>query len=121
MGVTWVPVREAIATGTLRSTDRKTEPVILSWHRLVRQLGLGLTARLGVPVKQSLPRRLLSNSDLRNHESAQCLADTGRLLATFKVPDAAGLITVSADLRTLQIHTSIDVHAPQEGTLPRRV
>ena len=121
MGVTWVPVREAIAAGTLRPADRKTEPVILAWHRLVRQLGLGLTARLGVPVKQSLPRRLLNNPDLRNNEAAQCLADTGHLTAVFKVPDAAGLITVSADLRTAQIRTSIDVHAPQEGTLPRRV
>jgi hypothetical protein len=120
MGVTWVPVREAIAAGTLRSADRKTEPVIHAWHRLVRQLGLGLTARLGVPVKQSLPRRLLLNPELRNHEAAQQLSDTGRLAATFKVPDAAGLITVSADLR-MQIRTSIDVHAPQEGTLPRRV
>ena len=78
MGVTWVPVREAIAAGTLRSADRKTEPVILAWHRLVRQLGLGLTARLGVPVKQSLPRRLLTDPDLRNHEAAQRLADTGQ-------------------------------------------
>jgi hypothetical protein len=121
MGVTWVPVREAIATGTLRSTDRKTEPVILSWHRLVRQLGLGLTARLGVPVKQTLPRRLLADPELRIYEAAHRLADTGCLTATFKVPDAAGPITVSADLRTTQIRTSIEVHAPQEGTLPRRV
>ena len=37
------------------------------------------------------------------------------------MPDAAGPITVSADLRTTQIRTSIDVQAPQEGTLPRRV
>jgi stress response protein SCP2 len=121
MGVTWVPVREAVAAGTLSSTDRKTEPVILAWHRLVRQLGLGLTARLGVPVKQTLPRRLLSDPDLRNHEAAQCLAGTGILAATFKVPDAAGPITVSVDLRTTQIRSTIELQAPQEGTLPRRV
>jgi len=121
MGVTWVPVREAVAAGTLRSADRKTEPVVLAWHRLVRQLGLGLTARLGVTVKQTLARRLVSDPDLRNHEAAQRLADTGILTATFKVPDAAGLITVSVDLRTTQIRSSIEVQAPQEGTLPRRV
>jgi hypothetical protein len=121
MGVTWVPVREAVAAGTLRSGDRKTEPVVLAWHRLVRQLGLGLTARLGVPVKQSLPRRLMSDPDLRNEEAAHRLADTGVLTATFKVPDAAGPITVSADLRTTQIRTSLHVQAPKEGSLPRRV
>jgi stress response protein SCP2 len=121
MGVTWVPVREAVAAGTLRSGDRKTEPVVLAWHRLVRQLSLGLTARLGVPVKQSLPRRLMSDPDLRNEEAAHLLADTGVLTATFKVPDAAGPITVSADLRTTQIRTSLQVLAPKEGSLPRRV
>lgn len=121
MGVTWVPVREAVTVGTLSSTDRKTEPVILAWHRLVRQLGLGLTAKLGVPVKQSLPRRLMGDLALRNHEASQLLADTGCLTATFKVPDAAGLITVVADLRTTQIRTSIDVPAPQEGALAKRV
>ena len=121
MGVTWVPVREAVAAGTLRSGDRKTEPLVLAWHRLVRQLGLGLTARLGVPVKQSLPRRLMSDPDLRNREACQRLADAGVLTATFKIPDAAGPITVSADLRTTQIRTSLEVQAPKEGSLPRRV
>ena len=121
MGAAWVPVREAVVAGTLGAVDRKTEPVILAWHRLVRQLALGLTARLGVPVKQSLPRRLMSDPDLRNREAAQRLADTGTLTATFKVPDAAGPITVSADLRTSRIRTSVDVVAPQEGQLQRRV
>lgn len=121
MGAMWVPAREAVAAGTLRSGDRKTESVVLGWHRLVRQLALGLTARLGVPVKQVLPRRLLSDPDLRNKETALRLADTGVLTATFKVPGAAGPITVSADLRTTRIRTSIDVIAPQEGPFPRRV
>lgn len=121
MGTAWVPVREAVAAGTLRPGDRKTEPVVLAWHRLVRQLALGLTARLGVPVKQVSARRLLSDPDLRNREAAVRLANDGILTATFKVPDAAGPITVSADLRTSRVRTSIDVAAPQEGPLPRRV
>ena len=121
MGSSWVSVRDAVAAGTLRSTDRITEPVILGWHRLIRQLGLGLTARLGVPVKQSLPRRLLADPELRNSEAGQRLADAGLLTAILKVPDAAGPITISADIRTTQIRTSIDVQAPREGGLPRRV
>jgi stress response protein SCP2 len=121
MGAAWVPVRESVAAGTLRPGDRTTEPVVLAWHRLVRQLALGLTARLGVPVKQVLPRRLLSDPDLRNREAAVRLANDGVLTTTFKVPDAAGPITVTADLRTTRIRTSIVVAAPQEGPLPRRI
>jgi hypothetical protein len=63
----------------------------------------------------------MSDPDLRNEEAAHRLADTGVLTATFKVPDAAGPITVVADLRTTQIRTSLQVLAPKEGSLPRRV
>ena len=49
------------------------------------------------------------------------LADTGVLGATLKVPDAAGPISITADIRTAQIRTSIDVQVPLEGPLPRRV
>ena len=121
MGPTWVPTREAVLRGTLRATDTNAEPVVLAWQRLVRQLSLGLTARLGVTVKQSLHRRLINDPDLRVRETAQLLEESGSLSAVFKVPDAAGPIAIVADLRTLQIRTSIDVVAPQEGTLPGRV
>ena len=121
MGATWVPTRDAVARGTLRATDANTEPIVHAWQRLVRQLSLGLTARLGVGVRQSLPRRLLNDPVARVHESAQLLQDSGVLAAVFKVPDAAGPITVTADLRTMQVRTSIEVVAPQEGTLHGRV
>lgn len=121
MGPAWVAVRESVAAGTLRPADRKTAPVIEAWYRLVRQLGLGLTARLGVSVRQVVPRRFASDPYLRLADAAERLAKEGVLSATFRVPDSAGPITVTADLRTTQIHTSIDVPAPQEGSLRSRV
>jgi hypothetical protein len=121
MGPAWVAVRESVAAGTLRPADRKTAPVIEAWYRLVRQLGLGLTAHLGVPVRQAVPRRFASDPYLRLADAAERLAKEGVLSATFRVPDSAGPITVTADLRTTQIHTSIDVAAPQEGSLRSRV
>jgi len=47
MGASWVPVREAIAAGTLRAGDRKVPAVVDAWTRLVRHLTLRLTAELG--------------------------------------------------------------------------
>jgi stress response protein SCP2 len=121
MGPNWVPVRDAVGAGRLGSADRRAVPVVESWHRLTRQLCLSLTARLGVPVKQSLPRRHLIDPALRTKDDAEGLARDGALQATFKVPGAAGPLTVHADLRTAKVVTSIDVTAPREGALPKRV
>jgi hypothetical protein len=41
--------------------------------------------------------------------------------ATLRVPGAAGLLTVVADLRTTAIRTSVRVAAPREGGAQRRV
>ncbi len=121
MGPAWVSVREAVAAGTLRPGDRKAAPVVSAWHKLVRQLCLGLTARLGVPVKQVIPRRLQSDQNLRVEDGTHHLADHGLLGATLRVPDAAGPIGISADLRTSRVLVTVEVAAPREYSLTRRV
>lgn len=46
---------------------------------------------------------------------------SGELGATLRVPGAAGLLSVVADLRTGQVRTSTRVEAPREGGSARRV
>lgn len=121
MGPSWVSVRESIADGTLRPGDQKAIPIVNAWQKLARQLCLGLTARLGVPVKQVVPRRWQTDPGLRLDEGTHRLADHGVLASTLRVPDAAGPITVSADLRTSRVTVSIEIGAPQENSLSRRV
>lgn len=121
MGPSWVSVRESIAAGTLRPGDQKAVPIVNAWQKLVRQVGLGLTARLGVPVKQVVPRRWQTDPGLRLDEGTHRLADHGVLAATLRVPDAAGPISVCADLRTSRVTVSIEIAAPQENSLSRRV
>lgn len=121
MGPAWVQVREAVAAGTLGAGDRKTAPVVTSWNRLIRHVCLRLTASLGIPVKQVLPRRLKIDPVLRDEEIARRLADDGALTATIRIPDAAGPVTVTADLRTTQIQLAMDVPAPAEGNATKKV
>lgn len=121
MGPAWVQVREAVAAGTLGAGDRKTAPVVTSWNRLIRHVCLRLTASLGIPVKQVLPRRLKIDPVLRDEEIARRLADDGVLTATIRIPDAAGPVTVTADLRTTQIQLAMDVPAPAEGNATKKV
>jgi len=121
MGSSWVSVRESVAAGTLRPGDRKAAPIVDAWQKMIRQLSLGLTARLGVPVKQIVPRRLQADPGLRLDEGTHLLGDHGLLTASLRVPDAAGPIVVSADLRTSRVTVSIEIAAPQENSLSRRV
>jgi stress response protein SCP2 len=121
MGPAWVPVRESVASGTLALGDRKAGQVVEAWLQLSRQLGLGLTSRLGVVVKQVVPRRLSTDPAARVREAVTALADAGVLSVVYKVPGAAGQIEVRADLRASKIFVSIDVQAPAEGTPRSRV
>lgn len=121
MGASWVPVREAVAAGTLRAGDRKVPAVVDAWIRLVRQLSLRLTAELGVNVAHVLPRKLATDPATRTRAGVEALVETGCLTATLKVPGAAGPVNAVADLRTGQVRVSTKVPAPQEGTAQRRI
>ncbi len=121
MGAAWVPVREAAYAGTLRASDRKVPAVADAWLRLVRYLCLHLTAELGVSVTHTLPRKLAVDPAARQAAVVSKLAVDGVLEATLRIPGAAGLVTVAADVRLGQVRVSVQVAAPKEGSAQRRV
>lgn len=121
MGPAWVPVREAVAAGTLRATDRKIGSVVASWEKLVRHLCLRLTTQLGATVTQALPRKFALDYQARVEAAVAALAADGTLRTTLRIPGAIGVVEVVADLRTAQVKTSIKVDSPQDGAGMRRV
>ena len=121
MGGSWVPVREAIAAGTLRSTDKRVTEVAAAWDKLTRHMCLRLTGQLGVSVAPVLPRKVAGDAAARVQSAATQLAGEGLLSSTVRIPQAAGNLTVVADLRMGQVRTSIEVEAPREGGSSRRV
>ncbi|WP_072801568.1 TerD family protein [Rhodococcoides yunnanense] len=120
MGRHWVAVRDSVAAGTLRASDVKALSVANTWASLSRHLALRMTADLGVTVKHHLPRNLSSDPQARNEYIVEQLATTGCLAATLRIPDAAGDVTVEADLRTNKIQCSTSVDAPTGVTAFRR-
>ncbi|WP_300019394.1 hypothetical protein [Pseudonocardia sp.] len=121
MGAAWVPVREAVAAGTLRATDRKIGQVTTSWEKLVRHLCLRLTSQLGVGVVPVLPRKIAKDLPAREQAAVTRLAGDGTLHTTLRIPGAIGVVGVTADLRTGQVRTTIEVDAPSDGSGARRV
>ncbi|MBN9107437.1 MAG: TerD family protein [Pseudonocardia sp.] len=121
MGAAWVPVRDAVAAGTLRPADNKIVTVTTAWEKLIRHLSLTMTSTLGVTVTPVQPRRLARDHAARAQAAAAELAGAGTLSATLRVPGASGNIGVAADLRTGQVRTSITIDAPRDGGGARRV
>lgn len=113
--------REAIAAGTLRSTDKRVTEVAAAWDKLTRHMCLRLTGQLGVSVAPVLPRKVAGDAAARVQSAATQLAGEGLLSSTVRIPQAAGNLTVVADLRMGQVRTSIEVEAPREGGSSRRV
>ncbi|WP_329182455.1 TerD family protein [Streptomyces sp. NBC_01477] len=115
MGPAWVPVRKGIDEETLSEGDPRAVEVVASWERLIRQVCLRLGGELGQKV---LPvQRVKRGTDPQSRRVAQAdrLCRDGRLQAELRIQDVAGVLALTADLRTGRLRTSIEVPAPDHG------
>ncbi|TDD79162.1 TerD family protein [Actinomadura rubrisoli] len=109
MGPSWVPLRNAIAAGTLRPGDQHAVRVAESWERLVRQLCLRLSGETGHNVAPVTRRRRGGEAASRRSQVAASLIDSGRMGAEVRMPDVGGPVRIEADLRTGQIETAVEI------------
>lgn len=119
MGESWVAVREAAHEGMLRHADAGVRDVAERWEEFVEYLCLSLTQEVGRRVVSPRPRG--QSREARIEQVAKTLAGEGVLSAPIRVPDAAGEITVRADLRSRRTSLSVDLAAPGEGRPRSRI
>ncbi|CAM5467212.1 TerD family protein [Streptomyces abikoensis] len=115
MGPAWVPVRNGIDTETLVQGDRRAVEVVESWERLIRQVCLRLGGALGQKVLPVQRAKRGTDPCSRRAALADRLCEDGRLSAELRVDGAPGVITITADLRTGKLRTSVDVPVPDHG------
>ncbi|MFD7246131.1 TerD family protein [Streptomyces massasporeus] len=115
MGAAWVPVRNGINDETLCHGDPRALEVVESWERLVRQVCLRLGGELGQKVLPAQRSRRGTDPGARRARLADQLCLEGRLQAELRVEGAPGLLTISADLRTAKLRTSVEIPAPEQG------
>jgi hypothetical protein len=121
MGENWVPVRQAVASGTLRATDKTAPEVAARWDALLRFSSLQLGRKLGEEVTPVLSRKELAEPALRSQNLVASLASDGKLTGSIRIPHAVGPIFVTADLRAGQVICHVDIDAPKEGRSATRV
>jgi hypothetical protein len=121
MGASWVPVREAIKTGTLRAADKSALDVAARFDALLRYVSLRLGRRLGIEVIPVLSRQEAGDPAMRAQSLAASLADTGTVVGAIRIPNTVAPLTITSDLRAGQITCHVDIAAPQQGRPATRV
>jgi hypothetical protein len=119
MGESWVGVRDGARQGALRAADKGVRDVAARWEQFVQYVALGLCQTLGRNVEAVWPKKL--DATARREQAVRSLVDYGQLEASIRVPDAAGPIDLSADLRSRLFTTSIELAAPKEGRARTRI
>lgn len=119
MGEDWVKVRNGAADGTLRASDADVGDVAGRWDQFVEYVCLGLGQDLGRDVRPVRPRSQTPAARADGH--CKTLATSGVLEAAIRVPDAAGDLSLRADLRARKVITSVVIDAPGEGRPVTRV
>jgi hypothetical protein len=121
MGAAWVPVRQAVAAGTLRQADKTAPEVAARFDALLRYCSLQLGRRLGDEVTPSISRKEQADPALRIASLVSKLASDGVLEGSIRIPNTAGLLVLTADLRASRVTCHVDIDAPHEGRPATRV
>jgi hypothetical protein len=121
MGAAWVPVREAITSGTLRKTDKGLADVTTRFDALINFTCLLLGRRLGVRVAPELPRTQAKDPALRTNDLVDQLTNTSMMPATIRIQDVVAPIYIHVNLKAGQIVCSVEVSAPTSGKSKTRV
>lgn len=121
MGDSWVTVRDAVRSGTLRSGDKGVTEVASRFDALLRFASLSLGRQLGTEVTPALSRKELAEPTLRTQSQVSTLCQDGRLDGAIRIPSTVGPLAVSIDLRAGTITCHVDIDAPREGRPTTRV
>jgi hypothetical protein len=121
MGESWVAVRDAVAAGTVRPTDKGVASVVSRFDALLRFASLRLGRQLGTEVVPVLTRRELADPDLRAQALTQMLCQNGQLAGAITIPGTVGQLAITADLRASRVICHVEIDAPREGRPTTRV
>lgn len=121
MGSSWVSIRDAVASETLRANDKGLADVVSRWEQLLRFAALRLGRELGTEVQVHLTRKETEDPAFRFAAVASSLVSEGQLSGSIKIKDAIAPLDVYADLRAGRVTVSADVAAPREGRPTTRV
>lgn len=114
MGPHWVQIRKAAREGRWSGQDEGMADIAQRWDQLLRFIALTFGSEIGEDVQQVLSRKHARDPQERAHYLVNQLAKYGRLKGALRIPNTAGDLDLTADLRGQTIRASLQIDAPTD-------
>ncbi len=113
MGPNWVEVRDASRTSTVSPKSESASDIASRFDQLIRYLALMLGSQIGEDVSPFVPKAQREASARLKH-LVDSLCRDGVVTGGLKVPNTAGDIDLTADIRAQTITMSTSITAPTD-------
>lgn len=121
MGEHWSEVLQCASEANLGACKSEMRDVVQHWDAFLRKVALRLRAKLGTDVKLKISKAEKDDpATLINNLLANAI-NNGKLSGVFRIPDAAGDLSVVVILASRSVQYSIEVEAPTEGKATTRI
>jgi len=121
MGEHWNHILQAAREGNLSACKKQMYDTVQRWHAFLHKVALRLRAKLGVDVVLKISRAERNDPEMRIRKLQTNAIQDGELSGVFRIPDAAGDLSVVILLAAKSVRYAIDVEAPTEGRPRTRV
>ncbi len=113
MGPGWTTARDKARLGTLSHKDPEATEFAGNFEQLARYAALLLGSKVGEDVDVVYPRNQ-KDAPSRLKALITSVCDSGVAATELKIPDTAGTLSLTADLRASQIHAQTTIIAPTD-------
>lgn len=114
MGSHWTDVRDAARASTLSKRSEGIPDVATRFDQTIRYAALKLSSEIGEEVEPVLSRAHRESPSARLTDLVDTLCQQGILEAKLRVPNTAGDIEITADLRSQQLSATVEIDAPED-------
>lgn len=115
LGPHWHRVVQYARQGNLGACKSEMQDVVERWDAFLRKTALRLRAKLGAEVRVVMPRAERTDPAVRLKNLLGVALNDQQLSGTFRVPHAAGDMSVVVLLPARSVQYVLDVKAPTEG------
>lgn len=114
MGPNWTTVRAAARANTLSKHSDGVSDIAARFDQTIRYAALKLSSDIGEEVEPVLSRAHKESASARLSYLVDSICQNGTLDAKLRVPNTAGDMEITADLRSQQLVATVEVDAPED-------
>ncbi len=121
LGEHWNEILQAARERNLAAYSTQIQDVVHHWNAFLKKVALRLRSKLGVDVSLLITRVERKDPSIRVRNLQTAAIRDGELSGTFRIPDAAGDLSVVVFLASRSIRYAVEMAAPTEGRAKTRI